>query len=107
MAVRGWLGISPNSGPVDGGTLVTIAGANFIDVTAVEFGETPTGFSVNDDSSITAVSPSGEAADTVDVRVVTVGGTSVTSAAAQFTYTTATTSTCGDGTLDPGEQCTD
>ena len=63
---------------------------------------------MNDDSSITAVSPAAEAADTVHVTVVTVGGVSATSAADKFTYTTATTtSACGDGTLDPGEQCDD
>ena len=101
-------GLSPDSGTVDGGTLVTITGTNFIDVTAVNFGETPAGFTVNDDSSITAVSPAAEAPDTVHVTVVTVGGMSATSAADKFTYTPATTtSVCGDGTLDPGEQCDD
>ena len=101
-------GLGPDSGTVNGGTLVTITGTNFIDVTAVNFGETPAGFTVNDDSSITAVSPAAEAADTVHVTVVTVGGMSATSAADEFTYTTSTTtSACGDGTLDPGEQCDD
>ena len=101
-------GISPDSGPVNGGILVTITGANFIDVTAVNFGDTPAGFAVNDDSSITAVSPAVEAVDTVDVTVVTVGGMSATGAADEFTYTTSTTtSVCGDGRLDPGEQCDD
>jgi cysteine-rich repeat protein len=101
-------GISPDSGPVNGGTLVTITGANFIDVTGVNFGEDPAGFTVNDDASITAVSPAIEAPDTVDVTVVTVGGMSARTAADVFTYTTSTaTSTCGDGTLDPGEQCDD
>jgi cysteine-rich repeat protein len=101
-------GISPNSGPVSGGTLVTISGANFVDVAAVTFGEDPAGFTVNDDSSITAVSPGAEAPDTVHVKVMTVGGTSATSAADVFTYTTSTsTSTCGDGIVDPGEQCDD
>ena len=101
-------GISPDSGTVDGGTLVTITGTNFIDVAAVNFGETPAGFTVNDDASITAVSPTAEAADTVHITVVTVGGISGTSVADKFTYTTSTTtSVCGDGTLDPSEQCDD
>jgi hypothetical protein len=101
-------GLNPDSGTVNGGTLVTILGTNFIDVTAVNFGETPAGFTVNDDSSITAMSPAAEAADRVHVTVVTVGGMSATSAADEFTYTTSpTTSACGDGTLDPGEQCDD
>jgi len=101
-------GISPDNGSVDGGTLVTITGTNFIDVTAVNFGDAPAGFAVNDDSSITALSPAAEAIDTVDVTVVTVGGMSATSAADEFTYTTSiATSVCGDGALDPGEQCDD
>jgi cysteine-rich repeat protein len=101
-------GINPNSGPVNGGTLVTITGANFLDVTGVKFGEDPAGFTVNDDSSITAVSPAVEATDTVHVTVVTVGGMSASTATDEFTYTTSTvTSACGDGIIDPGEQCDD
>jgi cysteine-rich repeat protein len=100
-------GISPNSGTVDGGTAVTITGANFTDAIAVDFGEDAAAFAVNDDSSITALSPAAEAPDTVHVTVVTAGGTSPTSPADRFTYTTSTTSVCGDGTIDPGEQCDD
>jgi cysteine-rich repeat protein len=108
IAAPAVLGLSPNSGPLNGGTLVIINGTNFIEVTAVNFGDIPAGFTVNDASSITAVSPVAEATDTVDVTVVTVGGTSAASAADQFTYTTSTTtSACGNGTLDPGEQCDD
>jgi cysteine-rich repeat protein len=100
--------VSPASGPVSGGTLVTITGTSFIAVASVSFGDTPAGFTVNDPSSITAVSPAAEATDTVDVTVVTVGGTSPTTAADQFTYTTSTaTSSCGDGSVNPGEQCDD
>ncbi len=81
-------GLSPNNGPVGGGTMVTITGTNFSDVTAVNFGDTPAGFTVNDDSSITAMSPVAEATDTVRVSVVNVGGTSAASSADEFTYTT-------------------
>jgi hypothetical protein len=101
-------GLSPSSGPLGGGTLVTITGTNFVDVAEVDFGETPVGFTVNDDRSITAVSPPGEEIDTVGVRVVTIGGTSPSSAADQFTYTAAAGgSSCGDGVLDPDEACDD
>ncbi|MBI3784502.1 MAG: IPT/TIG domain-containing protein [Deltaproteobacteria bacterium] len=101
-------GLSPDGGTVDGGTLVAISGRSFIEVSAVNFGDTPAGFTVNDDSSITAVSPAAEAVDTVHVTVVTVGGMSATTAADEFTYTPSTaTSACGDGKLDPGEQCDD
>ena len=101
-------GLSPSSGPLGGGTLVTITGTNFVDVAEVDFGETPVGFTVDDETSITAVSPPGEEIDTVRVRVVTIGGTTPASAADQFTYTAAAGgSSCGDGMLDPGEECDD
>jgi cysteine-rich repeat protein len=96
--------ISPNSGPVSGGTTVTITGSSFTEASAVNFGEDPAGFTVNDDTSITAYSPAIEAADTVDVRVVSIGGTSAISAADRFTYVAPT---CGNGILNPGEQCDD
>ena len=89
-------GISPGRGPVSGGTLVTITGTNFIDVAAVNFGEDPAGFTVTDDSSITAVSPAVEAVDTVDVVVVTAGGTSSSATADRFMYTNSPPS-CGVG----------
>jgi hypothetical protein len=79
-------GVSLASGTTAGGTSVTITGTSFIGATAVEFGSTPaTSFTVNSATSITAVSPA-ESAGTVDIRVVTPGGTSPTSSADQFTY---------------------
>jgi len=89
-------GISPGRGPVSGGTLVTITGTNFIDVAAVNFGDTPAGFTVNDDSSITAASPAAEAVDTIDVVVVTAGGMSSSTPGVQFRYTSSSAS-CGIG----------
>jgi len=97
-------GISPDNGPVSGGTTVTITGTNFTDASGVNFGDTPAGFTVNDDTSISAVSPGVEGPDTVNVRVVSIGGTSPASAADVFTYVAPT---CGNGRLDPGEQCDD
>ncbi|HXQ76336.1 MAG TPA: IPT/TIG domain-containing protein [Acidimicrobiales bacterium] len=79
--------LSPNSGPIDGGTTVTITGANFTGATMVEFGGTAVGFTVNDDTSITVVSPPGEEVDTVDVTVTTPGGTSPTGPSTRFAYT--------------------
>jgi IPT/TIG domain len=81
--------LSPNSGPISGGTAVTLTGANFTGATAVDFGDTAVGFTVNNDTSLTVVSPVGESVDTVDITVTTVGGTSPTGAADQFAYTTA------------------
>ncbi|QDM27463.1 phospholipase [Tardiphaga sp. vice304] len=84
--------IAPTSGPAAGGTSVTITGTNLSGVNAVVFGATPaTGFTVDSATQITATSPAGTG--TVDVRVTTVGGTSATSAADQFTYVAAPTVT--------------
>jgi hypothetical protein len=83
-------GISPALGPATGGTQVTITGAGFTGATAVNFGNTPaTSFSVVSDNQITATSPAG--AGTVDVTVVTAGGTSATSSADEFIYGLAVT----------------
>ena len=83
--------ISPASGPMGGGTSVTISGLELTDATAVDFGTTPaTTFSFKADSSqLTATSPAGTG--TVDVTVTTPEGTSITSTADQFTYTPAVT----------------
>ena len=97
-------GISPDSGPVSGGTTVTITGANFTEASSVTFGDSLAGFSVIDDTSITAVSPGVEGPDDVQVRVASIGGTSATVPADRFMYVAPT---CGNGVIDPGEQCDD
>ncbi|MEV0033900.1 IPT/TIG domain-containing protein [Nocardia sp. NPDC050793] len=67
--------ISPTSGPVTGGTTVTLTGTGFTGATAVFFGILPaTSFTVNSDTQITAVAPIG--LGTVPVTVTTAGGTS-------------------------------
>jgi hypothetical protein len=83
-------GLDPSSGTLDGGTTVTISGANLTGAYEVDFGATAAAFVVNDDTSISAVSPAGTAPGAVDVTVLTAGGTSSTSAADQFTYTAST-----------------
>jgi methionine-rich copper-binding protein CopC len=81
-------GVSPNVGLPAGGTSVTITGTGFTGAVDVDFGGSPaTSFTVNSDVSITAVSPPGSVG-TVDITVTTPDGTSVTSAADQFTYET-------------------
>jgi hypothetical protein len=69
---------------------VTITGTGFSGATAVEFGTTPaTSFTVNAaGTQITVLDPAGSGS--VDVTVVTPGGTSATSAADQFTYLSST-----------------
>jgi hypothetical protein len=79
-------GLSPATGPVAGGTAVTITGANFTGATVVDFGTTAaTSLAVVSSTSITATSPA-ELAGTANVTVTTSSGTSVMSLAGQFSY---------------------
>ena len=78
-------GVEPNYGPSAGGTSVTIKGLAFNDVTSVKFGtEAAKSFTVNSETSITAVSPPGTGV--VDVTVSTPEGTSYTYPGDRFFY---------------------
>ena len=87
--------VSPASGPAAGGTSVTITGTKFSTATGgttIDFGSTPaTAVSCSATSSCTAISPAGSG--TVNVTATTTGGTSATSSADEFAYTTPATST--------------
>ena len=79
----------PASGPLAGGTVVTITGANFVvNGTTAKFGaNAATNVACSSTTQCTATSPAG-AAGTVDVTVTTPSGTSaVNQPADQFTYT--------------------
>jgi hypothetical protein len=68
--------LSPDKGPLGGGTEVTITGSDLTGTTTVLFGAKPaTSFDVTSPSQITALSPPASAGP-VDVQVVTPGGTS-------------------------------
>jgi hypothetical protein len=99
VAVPVVTGLSPSSGPLTPSTTVTISGTNLTGATQVSFGDTLCGFVVNDDTSITAYAPLGEAVDTVAVTVTTIGGTSVSTPADVFTYTATATNTPGAPTM--------
>jgi hypothetical protein len=78
--------LSPKKGPPTGETTVNITGSGFTGATSVMFGSVPAmGFTVNSDTSITAVSPA-EAAMTVDVTVTGPGGTSEVSRHDHFKF---------------------
>ncbi len=78
--------VAPNDGPPAGGTSVTITGINFTGATAVKFGSAnATSFTVDSETSVTAVAPPG-AAGTVDVTVATPEGTSYTSPRDLYSY---------------------
>ena len=70
-----------------GGSTVDITGSGFTGATSVDFGSTPaTSFTVNSNTSITAVSPASASDGPVDITVTTNGATSATSSADTFTY---------------------
>jgi hypothetical protein len=77
--------LSPTSGPVVGGTTVTISGSNLAEATAVKFGANLATIVSDSATQIVVKDPAG-AAGLVDVTVVTSAGTSATSAADQFSY---------------------
>ena len=82
--------ISPSAGPRAGGTVVTINGSNFTGVTAVRFGSTnASSFIPVSATQISATSPAGTAG-TVDVTVITPGGTSAIGPGDRFAYTQVT-----------------
>jgi hypothetical protein len=85
-------GVSPRSGPVGGGTVVTITGVGLGEATGVAFGSAgATGIEVTSDTSITATSPPNSAGK-VHVRVAAPAGTSRTSPNDTFQYTPTVTS---------------
>ena len=93
--------VSPASGPLGGGTTVTITGTNLTGATAVSFGtHAASSFTVNSATQVTATSPA-VSAGTVDVTITTGGGTSATSTADQFTYVAAPTVTSISPTSGP------
>jgi hypothetical protein len=96
--------ISPTSGSLGGGNSVVITGTNFTGTTGaggVKFGSTnATSYTVNSDTQITAVAPTGSAG-TVDVTVTNGGATSATSAVDQYTYVAAPTVTSISPTAGP------
>jgi IPT/TIG domain len=69
-------GVSPRTGPAEGGATVTISGENMEDAMAVHFGSVEArSFTVNSETSVTAVSPT-QSVGTVDVTVSNFYGTS-------------------------------
>ena len=84
--------LSPATGPIAGGTVVTITGTGFTGATSVTFGGTAAVFSVTNATTISATAPA-HAAGTVDVLVTTPSGTSTNTVADNFTYTSGPTVT--------------
>ncbi len=78
--------VTPSSGPLAGGTTVTIAGSRLADVTGVTFGGTAaSALAVISDSQVQATAPA-HAVGPVDVQATDVAGTSPSVAGDAFTY---------------------
>ena len=77
--------VAPDTGPVSGGTAVTLFGSNFTGATEVAFGSTPAVFTVNSANKIAAEAPPGTEG-VVDVAVTTPEGTSAISSQDRFCY---------------------
>lgn len=87
--------VSPDHGPVSGGTFVTISGRAFDGATALSFGATPapTGWYVKSPDTIKAIAPAVTATSTVVITVTTPSGTSSVTATTNnvFSYVTGPT----------------
>jgi hypothetical protein len=82
--------VTPNHGPLAGGTLVDIKGTNLVSASVVEFGSNlATNVIPRSNHLVQAVAPAGTG--TVDVRVTTNTGTSAVSAGDKFSYVTTPT----------------
>ncbi|MFM7253605.1 MAG: beta strand repeat-containing protein, partial [Ilumatobacteraceae bacterium] len=77
--------VSPAAGPVAGNQTVVITGTGFQDVTSVTFGGATATVTASTTTSITVTTPA-SAAGPVDISVTAVGGTSVNTAADNYTY---------------------
>jgi IPT/TIG domain len=79
-------GVNPDTGPVAGGTNVTVNGSGFTGATMVQFGQVPAqNLTVTGNTQLTVTSPLATTG-TVDVTVTTPAGTSPTAPADHFTY---------------------
>jgi hypothetical protein len=95
--------VYPATGSLAGGQVVTITGSSLAGATVVKFGTVAAAsFTVNNDTSITAVAPAGLSAGLVDITVTTPAGTSATSSADGFTYLTAAAPTVSSLSTNTG-----
>lgn len=83
-------GVGPSSGPLAGGTVVTITGLNFTGATRVTFGGVAgTALRVISATTVKVTAPARATAGSVNVLVTTAGGKSAASNTAKYTYTSA------------------
>lgn len=79
-------GVTPASGPVSGGTTITIRGRSLSGAQSVSFGDTAVAPTVVSDTELRVISPAGRAAGIVDLRVTTTSGVTGVTADDNFLY---------------------
>jgi Bacterial Ig-like domain (group 3)/IPT/TIG domain len=106
--------VTPNTGPVSGGTAVTINGVHLGGAFAVQFGGAPAAQVVaKSDSEVQAVAPAGAFPERIDVTVTTATGSSAPTLTDSFTYgsppprlATSVALTPSEGTVAHGQTLT-
>lgn len=79
--------VSPRTGSVTGGAVVTITGTNLNGTTSVKFGSTPAAsFTIDSDTEITATTPRVARPGKVDVSATTLAGTNTNTRFDDFVY---------------------
>jgi hypothetical protein len=79
--------LSPDNGPVGGGNSITITGSGFTFASGVTFGDQGAGFTIDNDTSITAFVPASDCACQSDSSSVTVSSVGGVSNSATYNYT--------------------
>ncbi len=79
--------VSPTSGPVAGGTQITITGSGFTGAVAVNIGNGQATYVINSDTQITATVPAGDGDGVNNITVLGPNGPSVLGSNATYTYT--------------------
>ena len=77
-------GIDPSSGPLAGGSVVSISGSDLAGATAVHFGSLPATILADTATSVTVVAPAAPYSEVVFVTVTTPNGTSAAVAPSRF-----------------------
>jgi hypothetical protein len=96
--------LSPNGGPVTGGTSVQISGTDFENATSVKFGGVAVPFSASSETTIVATAPPRTTLGPVPVAVTTVAGTATSRQ--EFVYVAAVPQpTTGPPTSNPRPTC--
>src|SRR5207247_857652 len=88
-AVASVTSLDVSTGSTAGGTTVNLTGSGFTGASRVTFGGVPAQFTVNSDTSITAIAPAGTAG-TVDATVTTPAGISSAVSGDHYTYNSTT-----------------